>query len=317
MPSDEVPALTRNQTMALAVLMSEDRELNNKELKEIAGFSLTGADNTKLEQKLGLVETDRTHRPYSHKLTPRGVEVARQLKTPEPPHPPKPQTPKYDPDVPKLSPNQILALVVLMSEARQLNNAELAEIAGFSLTGADNTKLEQKLGLVETDRTHKPYSHQLTEKGWRLVRKLHMMEPPKESKSATRTLLILLGNIDRSLEQLQTTHGVKLSHGEFFRKQQPPAEGGVAEGADAESRVRKAYASLAGQPGDWVGLADLRDQLPGLARADVDAALMVLLDQDGVRIIPVANTKALTARDRAAAIDIGGEASHALSMGRP
>src|SRR4051794_27747818 len=131
-----------------------------------------------------------------------------------------------------------------MSEARQLDNTELKELGGFSLTGADNTRLETKLGLVETDRSHKPYAHQLTDKGWRLVRKLHKMEPPKESKSATRTLLSLLGNLDRSLEQLQTTHGVKLSHGEFFRH---PAESGitedsVAEGADAESQVRTAYA---------------------------------------------------------------------------
>ena len=315
MPSD-LPALAPNLQKTLTVLLSEARELNNAELKKLGGVALTGAVNTKLETKLGLVATDRSHRPFSHKLTPKGAEVARQLSAPEPPKPP---APVYDPDVPKLSPNQILALVVLMSEARQLNNTELKEVGGFSLTGADNTKLETKLGLVETDRSHRPYSHQLTDKGWRLVRKLHMMEPPKESKSATRTLLNLLGNLDRSLEQLQTTHGVKLSHGEFFRHlaEDGITEGSVAESADAESQVRTAYALLAGQPGEWVGLADLRDQLPGLARAEVDAALMVLLDQEGVRIIPVANTKALTARDRAAAIDIGGEASHALAIGRP
>ena len=314
MPSDDVLRLTPNEIRALVVLASEAREFTNKELKDLGGVSLTGPSNIKLE-KLGLVETDRSHRSFSHKLTPKGVEAARQLDTPELSHPPKPHTPKYDPDVPKLSPNQIFALVVLMSEARPLNNTDMNELAGFSLTGADNTKLE-KLGLVETDRSHAPYSHQLTEKGWGLVRKLHMMEPPKESKSAARTLLTLLGNINRSLKQLQTTHGVKLNHGEFFR-QQLPTEGSVAEGADAESRVRKAYASLAGQPGEWVGLADLRDELASLGRAEVDAALMVLLDQEGVRIIPVANAKALTARDRAAAIDIGGEASHVLSIARP
>jgi hypothetical protein len=315
MPADDVPALTRSQTKVLVVLRSEARALNNNELEGLGGVRLTGKDNVKLEA-LGLVETDRSHRPYSHILTARGVDVAGQLDLPEPPRPSKPSTPQYDPDVPKFSSSQLLALVVLMSEARQLNNTELKALAGFSLTGADNKKLEKTLGLVDTDRSHAPYSHQLTEKGWGLVRKLHMMEPPTESKSATRTLLTLLRSVDRSLDQLQSTYGVKLSHGEFFRQQRQASEERVVEGADPESRVRKAYALLAGQPGDWVGLADLRDQLRGLTRAEVDAALMALLDQDGVRIIPVANTKALNARDRAAAIDIGGEASHALSIGR-
>src|SRR5262249_41118709 len=115
----------------------------------------------------------------------------------------------------------------------------------------------------------------------------------------------------RSLEQLQ------MGHGEFFRRQQIPSAAGVIDSADAESQVRKAYAALAGRPGEWVGLADLRDKLPALARAEVDAALMSVLDQDRVRITPIANPRALPGRARDAAIDIGGEASHALSVGRP
>ncbi|MFF5230690.1 hypothetical protein [Dactylosporangium sp. NPDC000521] len=215
-------------------------------------------------------------------------------------------------DVPALTPNQILALVVLMSEARELDNNELKELAGFALTGADNVKLEKKLGLVETNRSHRPFSHQLTEQGWRVMRQLHTTEPPKAGKSSSRTILTLLGNLHRSLEQLQRTHGVKVSVGEFFMQHAEPA----AEG-DAESRIRVAYAALAAKPGDWVGLADLRDELTDLRRDEVDDALLALLDQDGVRIIPAANTKALTNRDLAAAVKIGGEDNHALAIGQP
>ncbi|MFG2037864.1 hypothetical protein [Dactylosporangium sp. NPDC048998] len=222
-------------------------------------------------------------------------------------------------DIPSLTPNQILALVVLMSEARELNNNELKELAGFALTGTDNAKLETKLGLVATDRSHRPYSHQLTDRGWRVMRDLHTIEPPKAGKSASRTLLTLLGNIHRSLEQLQATHGVKLSQGEFFRQQ--PGESvefsGPQPGESAEARIRTAYAALAARPGDWVGLADLRDKLADLDRAAVDEALIGLLDRDDVRIIPVANTKALRRRDVEAALEIGGEANHTLSIGRP
>ena len=211
-------------------------------------------------------------------------------------------------DVPSLTPNQVLVLVTLMSEARELSNNDLKELAGFALTGADNAKLEKKLGLVETDRTHRPFSHQLTDRGWALVRVLHTGQPPKQGGSASRTLFTLLRNIHQGLEQLQTTHGVKLSPGEFFQQQAP---------TDVESVVRDAYTALAPRPGEWVGLADLRETLTGLSRTQVDEALMSLLDQDGVRIIPAANTKALKRRDHDAAIRIGGEENHAIAIGQP
>jgi hypothetical protein len=72
--------------------------------------------------------------------------------------------------VPSLTPNQINALVVLMVEARELTNSELKDLAGFALTGADNTKLVKAAGLVQTDRSHRPFAHELTDKGWAFVR---------------------------------------------------------------------------------------------------------------------------------------------------
>jgi hypothetical protein len=227
--------------------------------------------------------------------------------------------------VPSLTPNQINALVVLMVEARELTNSELKELAGFALTGADNTKLI-KAGLVQTDRSHRPFSHELTEKGWRVVRELHTSAPPKQGGSATRSLFTVLANVHRSLDRL------RVSQPDFFKQTaaRPPvggvkaAPGGPAAVAettavmgdeDAESLIRAAYRELAKAPGDWVGLADLRDRLSGRDTSAMDDALRSLARQDGVRIIPVANSKSLTARDRAAAVRIGDEDNHALSIG--
>ncbi|MER7417203.1 hypothetical protein ABT346_10510 [Micromonospora peucetia] len=245
-------------------------------------------------------------------------------------------------DVPNLTPNQINALVVLMVEARELTNNELKELAGFTLTGSDNAKLV-KLGLVETDRSHRPFSHELTEEGWRVVRQLHAGDPPKRAGSATRSLLTLLANLHRSLDRL------RLSHADFF-KQAPvtpaptvaptspgpatasattgPAAVGTGPGAAAtgpapvatepggvQALIRAAYHELARKPGSWVGLADLREHLGAQDRATVDAALRAMVREDGVRIIPVANTKSLTARDRAAAVRIGDEENHTLAIG--
>jgi hypothetical protein len=207
-----------------------------------------------------------------------------------------------------------------MSEAREVDNKELRDLAGFALIGTDNAKLEKKLGLVETNRSHRPFSHQLTKEGWRVVRQLHAIEPPKQGGSASRTILTLLGNIHRSLEQLRTADGVKLSPEDFFKHKSATTDEAISDmfpGASPEARIRVAYAELTARPGDWVGLADLRDHLTNLDRAEVDDALFALLDQDGVRIIPVANSKALKPRDHAAALNIGGEDNHALSIDRP
>lgn len=205
------------------------------------------------------------------------------------------------PDIaPKLTPNQILALVVLMAEAREVSNSELKALAGFSLTGTDNDALE-KHGLVKTNRSRRPYSHVLTERGWNVVRGFHAFTPPRAGGSATRSLYTLLANMQRSLDRLQ------ISHGEFFKQ----TSGGSH---DVEAQVRTAYTALASRPGEWVGLADLRARLAGLDRSTVDEVLLAMASRPGVRIIPVADTEALQPRDRAAALRIGDEDHHALAI---
>jgi hypothetical protein len=208
--------------------------------------------------------------------------------------------------MPSLTPNQILALVVLMAEARELDNNELKEIAGFSLKGVDNKRLES-LGLVETDRTHRPFSHQLTDKGWRLVRDLPGTVPPRQGRSAIRSLFTLLANVQRSLDRLQ------VSPPEFFKR---TGEAVAPVVDDVEARIRGAYQEVAKVPGSWVGLADLRERLGHLDREVVDQTLRAMVRRDDVRIIPAANVKALEERDHAAAVRIGDEDSHAIAIGR-
>jgi hypothetical protein len=87
-------------------------------------------------------------------------------------------------------------------------------------------------------------------------------------------------------------------------------------GALVRAQVRDAYADAARMPGDWVPLAEIRDRLDaqGLTRAEVDAALEKLAVTPGVQVIPWDNAKALTARDRAAALDFGGEMNHNIRI---
>jgi hypothetical protein len=196
-----------------------------------------------------------------------------------------------------------------MAEAREMNNKELKELAGFSLTGDDNKKLE-KLGLVQTDRSHRPFSHKLTREGENVVDNLHTTTPPKQGGSAIRSLFTLLGNVHRATGQTRQA--------EFFRRaavttQDRPRV--VLDRADVEARIRATYSALPKQPDGWVGLADLRDGLGDLDRAAVDTALRAMAREPDVRIIPVANSKSLQPRDHAAALRLGDEDNHVMSIG--
>lgn len=309
MPSSEQqPKLKPNQVKALAALLAADRALTNAELVEPTGVKKPSDLMRKLAE-LGLVETDRSRRPQAHRLTEAGRRVARDAAETVPPKPGPPAPPAPESG---LTPTQVLALVTLMAEARALSNDELKELAGFALTGRDNTELERQ-GLVETDRTQRPYAHQLTDKGWRVARELHTTRPPRAGGSSLRTLFTLLANVHRALDRFH------MSHAEFFKQtgEAPAARVPiVAEAGDVEARIRSAYRDLARVSGDWVGLADVRERLADLDRATVDTALHSLRRQDGVRIIPVANTKALTSRDRVAALRIGDTDAHALAIGQ-
>ena len=216
-------------------------------------------------------------------------------------------------DVPALTGTQLLALVVLMAEARPLVNNELQQLAGFTLTGQDKTKLN-KLGLVETSKVGRSLCHELTEKGWAVVQQVRT--PPARAGSAIKSMVTLLANIDRALSG-------RSSHAMFFTRtaqdsapvSDPAAESAGAGVDDLEARVRLAYDKHTPAPGAWVSLADIRDSLDGVNRDTLNSTLRAMARLSDVRIIPLANVKALDERERAAALQIGDEENHALAIG--
>jgi hypothetical protein len=81
-----------------------------------------------------------------------------------------------------------------------------------------------------------------------------------------------------------------------------------------EEAIRAAYRKLAAEPRDWVGLADLRPLLGAAPKTEVDAVLKHLSRTGQAHLVPESNRKALAAVDRAAAVRIGGEDNHLLSI---
>jgi hypothetical protein len=194
-----------------------------------------------------------------------------------------------------------------MAEARELSNKDFDEMAGFTLTGKERTELEEELGLIEHRKVGQAFAFQLTDNGWRFCKQLHATDVSVGRSIAARSVFVLLDGLHRSLDRL------RVSHADFFKQSGEPP---VAGSTDVEGRIQAAYEALPKAPGGWVGLADLRERLADLDRTAVDAGLRALLRHDGVRIIPAANTKALKPRDHAAALRIGDEDNHALSIGR-
>jgi len=208
--------------------------------------------------------------------------------------------------VPRLKPIHLAALVILMAEAREVSNKDFEAMAKFTLTGKDRTDLEDR-GLIEHRKVGQVFVFQLTDKGWAFCKQLHAAEVNVDRSTAARSVFVLLDGLRRSLDRL------RVSHADFFKQ---PGEPPVAGSTDVEDRIQAAYEALPKAPGGWVGLADLRERLNDLDRTAVDTGLRALLRHDGIRIIPAANTKALKPRDHAAALRIGDEDNHALSIGR-
>ncbi|GAB3904887.1 hypothetical protein [Microbispora bryophytorum] len=70
--------LSFSATCALLILMAEDREVSNPELKEKYGVTVTGKERTTLNDG-GFVTSRRTGRSFSHVLTDKGWHHASEL----------------------------------------------------------------------------------------------------------------------------------------------------------------------------------------------------------------------------------------------
>jgi len=222
----------------------------------------------------------------------------------------------------KLSTAQVAVLAALLVEARELSNAELTTVAGVSLTGEDRRSLVAD-GLIEQRKVGQSYAFQLSAAGWSTV--LSLLANQERGKGAIAgTVGTLVGGLDRALAAQGTDprsffggsrpgEGVAMPDVDTSREEHG-ASPAVTSDQDLEDRIRSAYGKLATEPAGWVSLADLRELLGDIPRGELDTALKWMAVQPGVRLIPVANLKSLSTRDREAALRFGGEDNHAMAI---
>ncbi|MCF6387075.1 hypothetical protein L2K20_08825 [Mycobacterium sp. MBM] len=188
-------------------------------------------------------------------------------------------------------------LLVLMAEARPVPNPDLIAL-GPRLDKAGRDKLNS-LGLIESERAGGRFVHELTDRGWRVCRDILGAGPPVGATGPAKTLATVLHGVQRYLRRAD------LSLAEVFWPDTP---------SSPADRIRDAYTALAARPGAWVALRKLRTQLDDLPRTDIDDALGELYRTGAISLIPEENQKVLTSADRAAALEVGNQAKHLISI---
>lgn len=194
-----------------------------------------------------------------------------------------------------LTARQQAALLTLMAEAREMTNRELHDLAGADLERKDRERL-LTLGYVNCQMGRPPYVYELTPDGWSWCQRFLRtgQRIPRSGPSAGALLAVLRG-LDRHLRDST------LSLREVFRP-------------TLEDRIRAAYARAARRPGTVVRLAVLRPLLADVARDEIDDTLDRMITLSDVRLSGETNQKTLSDDDRKAAVEIGGELRHYLSI---
>lgn len=85
---------------------------------------------------------------------------------------------------------------------------------------------------------------------------------------------------------------------------------------DLTSQIRAAYFSLAPRRAAYVSLTDLRPLLADIDRKTLDAEILRLHVAEDANLIPEENRRVITPEDRVAAIIVGGEPRHLISISR-
>ncbi|QSB13059.1 hypothetical protein JQS43_15535 [Natronosporangium hydrolyticum] len=207
----------------------------------------------------------------------------------------------------KLTLVQRSVLMILMAEAREVANSELTNHFRCELKKNFRERLVTA-ELISARREGQRYHLELTEAGWRWGRQQAEVPVPPGLGAGGGAAYALLANVQRGLDRL----GISLP--EFFSREDPLTHS-PANTSELAARARKAYQELVDRPGGWVRLAQLRPLLGAAASDEVDEALLELSDDPQVALAPASDQLALTDADRAAAVWIGNQQKHLISIG--
>lgn len=194
------------------------------------------------------------------------------------------------------------ALVALMLHVTEASNPDLRKLYHVTIEKSARDQLTREKLITWRKGLRSAIFHELTDQGWVRGRDELTLVPPDGVAAAWH----LLYGTFRHLNGLMIKNGYQLS--DVFAREDPGP-------LSIEDRIRQAYGELSGEPGDLVSLARLRDELPDIPRKSLDEALLGLDRQRVIQLEPDPHRIALTDRAKAAAIPLGGEDMHLITIG--
>ena len=194
------------------------------------------------------------------------------------------------------------AMIALMALNRETLNSELKRRYGLDVRKPARVKLNRD-GLVQSRRVKsKGFAHELTDAGWAWAVAELDESVPARAGSAGGALYALLNGLKVALD----------ARGMVIQDLFAPAAPGPA--GSLRKRIREAYRSLASRPWDWVELRDLRAQLDAWPRREVDLELTRMFRAKDVNLTLHEDRGRLTQADRDAALRLGVDDMHLVSM---
>ena len=196
------------------------------------------------------------------------------------------------------------AMIALMALNKETPNAELKRRYGLDVRKPARDKLN-RAGLVQSRKLKRGYAHELTDAGWAWVVAELDKEAPDRAGSAGGALYALLNGLKVALD----ARGMLLQ--ELFAATSsavPQPSGSLPD------RIRDAYRNLASRPWDWVELRDLRAQLGDWPRGEVDPELIRMFRAKEINLTLHEDRGRLTQADRDAALRLGVDDMHLISM---
>ncbi|MCY4633324.1 MAG: hypothetical protein OXG04_02240 [Acidobacteria bacterium] len=196
-------------------------------------------------------------------------------------------------------------MIALMALNRETLNTELKRRYRLELKKPARDKLNRE-GLVQSRRLPgKGFAHELTDAGWAWVVAQLDAPAPLRTGSAGGALYALLNGLRVALD----ARGMVIQ--ELFDQSEPTAPQRTGELRD---RIRQAYRNLSSRPWDWVELRELRVQLGDWSRREVDLELTRMFREKDVNLTLHEDLRRLTEADRNAALRIGVDDMHLISM---
>ena len=197
-------------------------------------------------------------------------------------------------------------MIALMALNKETPNAELKSRYGLDVRKPTRVKLNRD-GLLQSRKLEggRGFGHELTDAGWAwVVAELDGQVPPRAG-SAGGALYALLNGLKVALD----------ARGMLIQELFASASSAVPEPSGSlRDRIREAYRNLASRPWDWVELRDVRARLGDWPRREVDGELIRMFRAKEANLTLHEDRGRLTQADRDAALRLGVDDMHLISM---